>query len=326
MYRLRPFQTSDLEKVEELAYQAQTGMANLPKNPKRLKAMGELSLHSFQSKISNPFYIFILENSETKEVLGISGIRKEAAPLEYYRVKSLPLPRLYEEVSHSTPLLERVKYTEASSEICALFLTPSAREHHLGKLLSWSRFYFIAAFPDRFTEQIFANMRGIIHPDGECPFWNGVGRHFLPISYHELMDRRDKTEEPFASLLPSLPIYIDLLPLETKNAIGQTHMNTRPALKMLLELGFSPTGEVDLYDAGPIVMAETPSIKIIKDSQTLVIDAIADEVHAPLQLLSNERLDFKAVFGTLDTSSRTLDRQSAHDLEIDVGSTIRYSL
>lgn len=328
MFRLRTYQSKDLDAVIDLAHQAQIGMTNLPKNRERLKGMGELSLRSFQEEISKPalhFYIFVLEDAKTHDIIGISGIKSITPVLEYYQVSSITLPRLFEEVPHQFQILERVKYTHGPSEICALFLSEKARQQGLGKLLSLSRFHFMAAFPLRFTDQLFADMRGIIHPNGDCPFWDGVGRHFLPLPFTKFMELRDQKEDPISSLMPSLPIYIDLLPESVKNAIGQTHVNTHPALKMLLELGFSPTGEVDLYDAGPRVIAKTSSIKTIKESKTIIIDSIAKELNAPPRLISNENLDFKSAWGQIDIKSRTIDKQTAEALDVKIGNTIRYS-
>jgi arginine N-succinyltransferase len=328
MYLLRTYQNKDLDAIIDLAFQGQLGMTNLPKNRQRLKEMGELSLHSFEemvAKPSNHFYIFVLEEIETSKVVGVSGILGTTPPLDYYRVTSVNLPRLFEEVPRQFQVLERVKYPHGPSEICALFLSGAYREHGLGKLLSLSRFHFIASFPERFCDQIFANMRGIILPSGECPFWEGVGRSFLPIPFSELMTRRDEQEEPISSLMPSFPIYIDLLPETVKNAIGQTHVNTHPALKMLLELGFSPTGEVDLFDAGPIISAKTSSVKTVKESKTFPIDSIASKLNAPLHLISNTRIDFKAAWGQIDIKSRRIDQKTADLLEVKIGTIIRYS-
>lgn len=328
MFRLRPYQETDLDTVIDLAHQAQVGMTNLPKNKERLKSMGELSLLSFQEQVSKPtkhFYIFVLEDLQTHEAIGISGIRSITPALEYYQISSITLPRLFEEVPHQFQILERVKYSQGPSEICALFLSEKVRKLGLGKLLSLARFHFMAAFPQRFTDELFADMRGIILDSGDCPFWDGVGRHFLPIPFVKLMELRDQKADPISSLMPELPIYIDLLPETVKNAIGQTHVNTHPALKMLLELGFTPTGEVDLYDAGPRVIAKTTFVKTIKESKTFVIDTIVKELNAPLHLISNERLDFKATLGHLDIKSRAIDKEAAVALEVKVGSIVRYS-
>lgn len=328
MFRLRTYQSTDLDAIIDLAHQAQIGMTNLPKNRERLKNMGELSLKSFQEQVKKPalhFYIFILEEVQTHEVVGIAGIRSLTPLLEYFQVSSVTLPRLFEEVPHQFQILERVKYPHGPSEICALFLSEKARQQGLGKLLSLSRFHFIAAFPERFTDQIFADMRGIIHPTGDCPFWDGVGRHFLPLPFFKLMKLRDQKEDPISTLMPTFPIYIDLLPEEVKNAIGQTHASTHPALKMLLELGFSPTGEIDLYDAGPRVLAKTSAIKTIKESKTFIVDNVVKELNTPSCLISNESLDFKSTWGQIDIKTRAVAQETAETLEIQVGSIIRYS-
>lgn len=328
MFRLRTFQKSDLDALISLAYQGDIGMTNLPKNPERLEEMGDLSCFSFQEKIEKPaphFYIFVLEDVQNHQAVGISGIRGTTSSLEYFRVSPLSIPPLFEEVSQKSKILKKVKYTRGPSEVCSLFLSPAFREKHLGKLLSLSRFHFIAAFKERFTSKVFADMRGLIHPTGECPFWDGVGRHFLSVPFSELMEYRIQKKEMISSIMPPFPIYIDLLQDSAKKSIGQTHVCTAPALKMLLDLGFSLTHEVDLYDAGPRVISKTTSIKTIKESQTFIIKEIAKEPLPSLHLVSNESIHFKSVFGKIDPGARTIDKETAELLEVKVGSLIRYS-
>jgi arginine N-succinyltransferase len=72
-----------------------------------------------------------------------------------------------------------------------------------------------------------------------------------------------------AELMPAYPIYISLLPEAAREVIGQVHPNTAPARAILEKEGFSWRGSVDIFDAGPVLEAETDQIRAVRDSQRL---------------------------------------------------------
>lgn len=333
MYRVRPIRESDLEQFIELAFQAQLGMTNLPKNPKKLKQQLEGSLNAFQEDVKAPgnhYYLFALEDTEASTLIGISAIQAKtglAHPLEYYKVTTCTPPKIFPEVPSSYRFLERIQYAEGPSEICSLFLTRAARKEGLGKLLSFSRFLFIASFLERFTKTIFADMRGVILENGICPFWEGLGKHFLPIGFDELMRRRDLDEMAVAKLMPCLPIYLDLLPSSAVSAVGEIHVNTKPALQMLLDQGFKMTNEVDLYDAGPRIIAEKEEIKAIRKATRMKISKIEENLSSSTALIANASLQFRACIAPIrECEDKTLAIQSnaAQALEVDVGDLILF--
>lgn len=333
MFRIRPIRESDLERFIELAFQAQLGMTNLPKNEVKLKQQLQYSLQAFEEKINQPgdhYYLFSLEEIETSSLMGISAIQAKTGlkrPLEYYQIHTCSPPKSFPEVPSSYRFLQRIQYRDGPSEICSLFLARNARKEGLGKLLSLSRFLFIAAFENRFTETIFADMRGVILEDGICPFWEGVGKHFLPIEFGELMHRRDINEEIVAQLMPCLPIYLDLLPKSSLEVVGVVHVNTRPALQMLFDQGFKKTEDVDLYDAGPRLIAEKNKIKTIQEVKTITLSKIKKEISSPPSLLSNQKLDFRACLAPLDfldDGTAALSPLAAKALEIEVGETLLF--
>lgn len=333
MFRIRPIQEGDFDAFLSLAMQAQLGMTNLPKNPAKLRINLEKAIISFSEIVNSPvdhYYLFVLEDLENHHICGVSGILARTgltAPLEYFRIKEETPPRLFSEVPNSYRLLERVVYRDGPSEVCSLFINPDCRGSGQGKLLSLSRFLFIAAFPERFTDKIFADMRGYIDQTGNCPFWNAIGKRFIPIEFEELMHRRDQGYMDVSELMPSSPIYLELLPQETVEMIGETHENTKPALQMLFQQGFQKTGEYDLYDSGPRVMADTKHILTIQNTHHAIVSTFK-EIHSPSQvLISNKALNFRACLGyveSLTPESVAIDPRAAEALEISTGDKIQY--
>ncbi len=74
-----------------------------------------------------------------------------------------------------------------------------------------------------------------------------------------------------AELMPAYPIYISLLPEAARGVIGQVHPNTAPARAILEKEGFSWRGSVDIFDAGPVLEADTDQIRAVRDSQRLPV-------------------------------------------------------
>ena len=191
-----------------------------------------------------------------------------------------------------------------------------------------SRLLFIAAMPKRFHPSIFAEMRGFIDENNNSPFWDGVGRHFLNIDFQTLIAWRDREISVIPEILPKHPLYVPLLNEDARKAIGRVHYNTEPALHLLKKQGFAFTKEIDLYDAGPRIMATQSHMPIIQHSHVEKVFSIQElpPTDAPV-MLCNNRLDFRACFGEIDVDKKghlVLDHGAAELLKVKVGENIRY--
>lgn len=328
MFRIRPVRKEDSGHLEQLALEAHIGLTNFPKNRERREALLERVYATFQGTASRPYYLFALEDSLQKCVVGVSGIFPSTGgvePLEYFRLERHSNPQIFEEMVDHYETLNKVSYAEGPTEICSLYLAQFLRKEGLGKLLSFSRFLFMKAFPERFQSQVFAEMRGFSDEAGNSPFWDAVGRKFCPIPYAELLARRDRGEKGASSLFPKVPLLIDLLPQTLRPIIGGTHPSTAPAIKILMAQGFKKTGEVDLYDAGPRIIAEREEIKAIQSAKRAVVTSIKP-VQGPPLLLANVRMDFRACFGRAlpKESEIVLDGDAAKLLEVEKGDEILF--
>lgn len=322
MFIIRPIRTDDIEKFYEFANKAQVGITSLPRDQELLKKKIQHSLQSFRSVIANPqneYYLFVLEDISTGQVGGISAIQSVSGtpdPLYFFEIHTL---------SHPRPLrtLESVTIRHGPSEICTLYLDPSFRKGGLGRLLSLSRFLFIDSFPMRFTQTLFANMRGIIDQSGNAPFWDGIGRNFLNMNFAQVQMLLAKGRDFIPDILPQYPIYIDLLPIEIQNVIGKVYENTLPALNMLLDQGFTYTNQVDIFDGGPKIAVERDHVKTIQHRKTIKVQSIMEsQSEEDLALICNHKLDFRACLGYIREGS--IDRETAKALQIEPGEEISY--
>ncbi len=330
MELIRPIQLSDFDTFVKMAHSASIGMTNMPKNPELLLKKIEGSLKAFAERGSAPkeeCYLFVLESGEAVEgVSGLFGKTAAAAPEYFFQIEPLALPRFHAAVCKEMLLLHPKALQNGPSEICALFLARNVRKAGLGRLLSLSRFLFIASFPDRFEENVTALMRGLFDAENRSPFWEGVGRKFLDLDFVSLLRLREAGEGFVANILPRYPLYASLLTEEAQAAIGKVHPNTLPALAMLQHEGFTESRLIDFFDGGPQISAPKASIRAIRNSRTALVGALVTQLEGADFLISNERLDFRAIQNPLleQGAEVTLTHEAAEALHVRVGERIRY--
>lgn len=333
MIIIRPIKEKDTEAFIEIAFQAGIGMTSMPKNRESLKRK---ILESEKSFTESPpadakTYLFVLEDLDTGKIEGTCGIIAETgtkSPLSFYQIRNKEQYKGIGSAVKTVPTLHVVHYQNYWSEICSLYLSPEYRHSGIGRLLSLSRFLFIAAFPKRFSTKIFAEMRGYIDKDRTSPFWNGIGQHFINTTFEILMGLRDAGTLDLSLTLPLKPIYVELLPQNVQDAIGQTHEETKPALQMLTQEGFTPSGEFDVCDGGPKIESVTKKIRSVKESIKTTVSGITDEiVDTPKFILSNDKLNFRACFCPIQKNKKggiIIPLDVAQALELKVGDTVRY--
>ena len=96
----------------------------------------------------------------------------------------------------------------------------------------------------------------------------------------DVLSRNNK--EFILSLYPSDTIYVSLLPIQARNAIGKVGSETKPIKKMLESIGFKYMNEVDPFDGGPHYRCKLSEIAPIKTM-----------VEKEIELVSKDNPDFK---------------------------------
>ncbi|MGA8164994.1 MAG: arginine N-succinyltransferase [Waddliaceae bacterium] len=332
MFVIRPITLQDLDTLEMFAHATQTGMLSLPRNRRLLKREIQASMKSFQKSVRHPhdeIYLFVLEDIETGTVGGSCGLHAKSGtrrPLYFFRVEPPDAPAKNGTDDHR--LLYPMTLHNGPTELCALYLTPTWRKRHLGRLLSFSRLLFIAGNRRRFNKTVIAALRGVIK-GSTSPFWEGLGKHFMDLTLEEAIALGHSSEEWIAKRLPRYPIYASLLSKEVQKVMGKANAASQPALKMLLDEGFQLSSWIDMFDGGPVVTAPKKSIHTIKAGRLATVEAItSDQIHSPRWIMSNNDLNFRACSGKLKIVKKArvvINENAADALHIKRGEQIRYA-
>ncbi|MCF7689416.1 MAG: arginine N-succinyltransferase [Cephaloticoccus sp.] len=334
MFTVRPIRESDLPDLVFLA-NATGGLTTLPPDEDFLGGRIADSLRAFNPRVKRPggeYYLFVLEDSATGEIIGTSGIASRVGgfdPCYSYEIRAEKFTHLPLKIEKEIATLHLKREHRGPSEVCSLFLRPDRRQGRNGRLLSLARFLFVAAYRQRFTATIIAELRGYVDEAGRSPFWDAVGRIFFEFEFYRadmLSGLGDK--EFIADLMPKHPIFVPLLPPEVRAVIGRVHPQTEPALALLRAEGFAMTNEVDIFDAGPLVRAETDQIRTIRECRTAVVKALVKEAPAnPTHLISNASLDFRACLDEIKPHADgiTISETGAKALGVGLGDRISFS-
>lgn len=334
MLVIRPARPDDLDALMQLAEGAGVGLTTLPPDRRLLRDRIQRSVHSLASEPVKPggeAYLLVMEDLRNGRLAGTCGMLAKVGGFEPFY--SYAVQRTLHEsrqlgVHKEIPTLHLVANHSGPSEIGTLFLAPPWRGGGNGRLLSLSRFLFMAGFPTRFDAEVIAEMRGVLTDDGNSPFWDAVGRHFFNMEFAraDVLSAADK--QFIADLMPKHPIYIPMLPAEVQQVIGQVHTETRPALRLLEQEGFRFGNHVDIFDAGPLVAAPCAEIRTIRDSRAASVREIVPEVGLPEAfLISNDRVDFRCVLGNLRVveGGVALPQDLALALGVREGQPVRYA-
>lgn len=340
MLLIRPITAADFPALKQIAIESGHGFTSLPVNDSRLLEKIHHAEHSFAVDIQKPGeqgYLFVLEDTNTGDIVGTTGIEASVgltAPLYHFQQNMI--------IHHSAELnvLNQLKtltlcndYTGAS-EICTLFLRETyRRRRYAGRFLSKVRFLFMAEHSQRFSETVIAEMRGVADENGQPPFWQWLQSLFLSIDFPTADHLIGIGKKAFiAELMPRHPLYVGLLPKTAQDVIGQVHVNTKPALKMLEQEGFVPRGYIDLFDAGPTLEAKLKSIRSVASSKkcpVTIVPAIKGE--DVLAICNCETQKFRATYthtAKYDEYSNTLiiDQNTANILSLQQGDMARFNV
>lgn len=331
---IRPTTLADIPAIESLISIAGVGITTLANNRASLQHRVELSLASFQKTVSKPGeeqYLFVLEDTAKKHIAGICAITAGVGLTEAfysYRIGTEVHASKALKVHKTFPALHLCNDYTGYTELGSLYLDPDYRGGIYGKLLSKSRFLFLAQFPERFAEKVIAELRGVSNDSGYSPFWESLGKHFFSMKYSEADYLVGIGNRSFiAELMPHQPIYTLFLSNEAQRVIGEVHKNTLPARKILEREGFQYEGYVDIFDAGPTLECRLKDIRAVRKSSTMNVTITKKTSDGELCLVSSTGLrDFrcsvtKAKFNALGNVE--IDKQTAADLMISPGECVR---
>lgn len=307
-YVMRPSRMDDLPALMQLAELSGPGFTSLPVDEPILAERLEKSEHAFhgrQKDIQYGKYLMMMEHVPTGQVVGCSAVKAGTGidqPFFNYRIITLA------QASHAAGNLrfdmdalvltnEYVGYTEVGT----LFLKSDHRGDGAGRLAAQSRYLLMAAAPERFSDRVLAELRGVVDDQGTSPFWECLGRQFFRMDFADADKLSATTDNQFiVDLMPRYPIYVDLLPDEAREVIGRCHFDGVGAYKLLQWEGFEFDRTVDIFDGGPLVTAQRRHIRTIQESRIVTLEAgdVEEDPRSRQGLLSSNRLpDFRATIG-----------------------------
>ncbi|MGP1347995.1 MAG: arginine N-succinyltransferase [Phycisphaerales bacterium] len=349
MFVVREASLDDLPTLLEMA--RGVNFINLPPHEDVLKRKIESSQRSFRAARASAdpphndkrwerVYLFVLHDLEGRCV-GTSSIsagmgNPEHPNLSYQIVKTLRRSlTLAGTMDHPSGIVENYllrMFRDRSSptELGGLLLRPRVRGGGLGRLIGWTRFHYIARHRPWFSDRMLAEMMAILdrYNDGNA-FWRALPRKFINMSYQQA-DRLSTREREFMySLLPD-HINLALLPSDAVAVMGEVGEMTRPARRMLEELGFRYTHRIDPFDAGPHLEANTGDITAIQLTRKATMARELEPSGSPekLGLISVERDDtgFAAVAGRyyaeLGSSEVALSGEIVDALGLKIGDEV----
>jgi arginine N-succinyltransferase len=301
-FLLRSARVSDLDAILELAKHLDS--PNLPHDEPFVRRRLERAERSFQAPgppHAEREYQFALVD-EADRVIGTCAVLSKHGTPE--------MPHLYlrvgEETRYSPSTGVRVTHTtlqlgasrDGPTELGSLVLRPDVRHRPgwPGKLLSWGRFAYIARHRHSFEPRILAEMRAAIDAHGRSAFWDAFGKRFTGMSYAEA-DHLSAVDKSFVlDLFPDTPFYASLLDAGVSAELGQVHEDTVPALRLLEAAGLAWGDEIDPFDGGPFVGAETAKVMPIRETARGVLADGAPPEGSPAAIVATEeRGAFRAV-------------------------------
>jgi arginine N-succinyltransferase len=284
---LRPARLSDLPGVERIAAASAIGITSLPPDRDKLYEKIRLSTTSFASEVESEgagdthmngeeIYFFVLEDAETGELVGTSGIVASAGFHDrFYSYRNEIIVHASQElkVSNKIHALHLCHDLTGTSLLTSFYIDPQYHQTHWPQLLSRARLLFIAEHPQRFADRIAAENPGLCDEAGDSPFWNAVGRRFFGMDYPQaerLSGGRSKTF--IAELMPQYPIYVPLLQANAKLAIGQLHPVAELPFSILMDEGFEADTYIDIFDGGPTVEARLSTLRSVQENRRLRVN------------------------------------------------------
>lgn len=301
MMTVRMARPDDVPALLALAQTAGVGMTSFMPDAKLIEARIERSEQTLAGRLpsAQQGYLFVLEDARNGRAVGVSGIEVAVGldvPWYNYRIGRFIHASKEMSVSSDASALFLSNDHTGCSELCTLFLAPDYRRDGNGALLSKARLMFVAAFRERFSRTLVAEMRGVTDTQGRSPFWDAVCRPFFQMDFPEA-DRLVGTgcKSIIAELMPKHPLYLALLPREARAVVGQVHAQTAPARALLESEGLHFSNYVDIFDGGATLQCEIARLRIVRESVVQSLEETLAAAPRPMLIANDVADDFRVV-------------------------------
>ena len=318
---IRSARHSDLDALLKLSAMLPAGMTSMPVDrdtwQQKLEQVAE-SLGESPSTTRESMYLLVMEADDAEasdkggkrgkddgDIVGCAGmVGGVGLTRPFYSYRMSVDMKASEElgIRRISNLLNLVNDFTGQTELISLFLQPDYRRGMAGQFLSRCRYVFMRDFPERFGDTVFAEIRGWLDKEGNCPFWQHLGEKFfhLPFAKADFISAV-RGSHFITELMPQFPVYLELLPEEAKAVIGKPHDEAMPAMKLLQREGFRHEDTIDIFDGGPVMQCHRDDIQSIKSCQGGIIKSLTDSIDGDDTrqcMVSNRQLaDYRLVTG-----------------------------
>ena len=310
---MRSVRRDDFNAIMELARLSGAGFTSLPADEELVEKRLEQSAKAFQGHSDNSTngqYLLVMEDIKSGEVVGCSAVKAGVGidrPFFNFRVITLAQASHAAKRRYDMDTLVLTNEFDGSTEVGTLFIKKESRGGGAGRLAARSRYMLMSVVPERFGTTIVSELRGVVSHDGQSAFWNNVIAPFFQMRFTEADYLSAVSDNQFIlDLMPKSPIYVELLPKEAREVIGQCHPEGVGARKLLEWEGFKYARAIDIFDGGPLMIAQSRDIRTIK--QSLVLKLSVGEAHQDSQvaLIATNTLEN---FRVVQTKGTVVDRE-----------------
>ena len=300
---------------------------NLPADRRFIRDLLETSESSFGGLLprNRARYLFVLEAE--RKIVGCSLIiAKHGTPghphlwfsLDRVEKRSETMP-----IRKSHAVLRMGGTEDGPTEVGGLIVLPRyrGRPERCGLQLSYVRFLYMAAHPERFQDTVLIEYRGAMGSKGKSPFWEAIGRVFTGLPYQKA-DRLSAVNKEFIlSLLPAEPIYCALLPPAVQKTIGAIHPSAQPAAALAARIGFRRIPQVEPFDGGPYYTASLQAIRLVRETRPVRLLQGGGGANRPHLVAAEAGGYFRAVLteGTISTERFKMGEEAFRKLKIKAG-------
>jgi arginine N-succinyltransferase len=332
---------ADLPAIEHLAIIAGSSMTTLPNNRDHLAELINSTKKSLQQnvkRVTHQSYHFVLQESDTQEIIGICGIEANVGfntPFYSYCCDQLEHHCAQLQIQNTIATLRLSQDHEGSSRLCTFFIADKnyADASFALPLLSLPRLMFIGQHPQRFMKKIMLELQGIVDINKQSPFWQALGQHFFSMDFHKANYLTGINAKGFiADLMPRYPVYVPLLAESAQQVIGKVRPDMQKVEALLKSEGFSFNNYVSIFDGGPTLEAAVDDLKTVKQQfstpaviQEITEQAVNLDLQASLQdvLISNNAItDYRCIYAKVDLQTVCLTPQQSHALKVTTGDTL----
>ncbi|KZZ57033.1 hypothetical protein A3762_10645 [Oleiphilus sp. HI0125] len=322
MHLVRPCTLDDLSSIESLVRDNQARIASLPRKRARLAERIEQSMRSFQSPNSpsdeGKFFLFVLENTQTGELVACSGIAmNNEFKRPFYNYRLGELIHASEEFDIHTPVsvLHLTHELTGRNVLCSLAIRDDLVDTDCFQLIARARLMFMRQFAEYFSDQVVVELQGVYGEKGQSVFWDDLGRNFFNMdfasaNYHVAT----KSRTFLAELMPAHPIYVTMLSERAQAVLGKYDQHAEPVHSLLMNEGFKTSSFVDIFDGGPVLLGRLEKLRTFNQAHQKTTHIGEVTAGSPHLVCNDQFEDFRCGLVPLPGGTHDVVRVSQSDI------------